>query len=246
MISDAALAPVPMWRLFLRMGGWFVLGLGAVLLVLALVGQQFFAAAKRFEAEGRHAPALVTEKYITESTDSDGDKSITRWLDLEFTTREGERIAITKSVGTGEYHRAVKGQEIDLWYLESAPSRVEITRGSNARGAGIVQIVLLALGAGWLGLLWMVGRWVVEALRARRYGAREEARVTEVHRTSVRVNNRPRYRLKWRDGQGREGQSLMRRIDELEGYRPGDPVRIYHGLKRSWWAGDIGDRAGPD
>lgn len=244
MTSDAILAPVSMWRLFLKMGGWFVLGLGATVLVLAFIGQQFFSTAKRFEVEGRRAMALVTEKYITESTDSDGDRTVTRWLDLEFTTQAGEGIAITKSVGTGEYHRARKGAEIELWYLESAPTRVEITRGSNAQGARVLQIILLVLGALWLGLLWLVGRWVVEAVRARRYGTCEPAEVTEVFRTSVKVNNRPRYRLKWRDGQGRAGQSLLRTSEDLESFRPGSPIRIYQGIRRAWWAGDIGDRPG--
>ena len=243
MTSEALLSPVSMWRLFLKMGGWFVVGLGVPLLVMALIGQMMFVTAKRFEAEGRHTLALVTEKYITESTDSDGDKTITRWLDLEFTTQAGERIAMSKSVDKAEYHRAIEGEEIDLWYLESAPQKVEITRGSNARGARILQIVMMVLGAIWLGLFWVVGRWVVEAVRARRYGTFETAEVTEVFRTSVRVNNRPRYRLTWRDGQGREGKSLLHKAEELEGFGPGTPVRIYQGLKRSWWAGDIGDRA---
>lgn len=243
MSSDTPLPPVPMWRLFLKMGGWFVIGLGVPLLVMALIGQLMFNTAKRFDAEGRHALALVTEKYITESTDSDGDKTITRWLDLEFSTNAGERVAMSKSVSQGEYHRAIEGEKIDLWYLESAPQKVEITRGSNAQGARIMQIVMMVLGAIWLGLFWMVGRWVVEAVRARRYGAFEAAEVTEVFRTSVRVNNRPRFRLKWRDGQGREGKSLLHKAENLEGFGPGAPVRIYQGLKRSWWAGDIGDRA---
>ncbi|MCZ7676744.1 MAG: DUF3592 domain-containing protein [Roseovarius sp.] len=160
MTSDAILAPVSMWRLFLKMGGWFVLGLGATVLVLAFIGQQFFSTAKRFEVEGRRAMALVTEKYITESTDSDGDRTITRWLDLEFTTRAGEGIAITKSVGTGEYHRARKGAEIELWYLESAPTRVEITRGSNARARACCRSSCWCLErCGWGSCGWSGAGW---------------------------------------------------------------------------------------
>lgn len=241
-MSDAALPPVPIWRLFLKMGGWFGLGIGATLLVLTLIGQMFFNTARRFDTEGRPAVAVVVEKYITESTDSDGDRTITRWLDVEFTTEAGEAIATSESVGTTAYRDARKGGEIGLWYLETAPERVEITRGSNAQSARIVQIVLLAAGALWLGLVWVVGRWAVEALRARRYGACEAAEVTEVFRTSVKINNSPRYRLKWRDGAGRAGQSLLRRAEDLEGFPPGSRIRIYQGLKRAWWAGDIGDR----
>ena len=85
----------------------------------------------------------------------------------------------------------------------------------------------------------------MEAGRARRYGAREVAHVTEVVRTNFKVNGRPRYRLVWRDEAGREGKSLLRKPGDLEAYRNGDPVVIYQGLKRPWWAGDIGDRPEP-
>lgn len=239
------LPPVSLLRLFLKMGGWFVLILGAVLLVLSLIGQSAFNAARRFDAEGLQTVARVTEKYTTESTDSDGDRTVTYWLGLDYTTRAGEEISKTRSVSSGEYRRVRQGDEIDIWYLESDPERTEVTRGSNAQGARVMRIVALVLGAAWLGLLWLVGRWAVEAVRARRYGTCEEAEVTEIYRTSIRVNNRPRYRLKWRDAQGREGKSLLRKSGDLEGYRPGQRVRIYQGLKRAWWAGDIGDRSDP-
>ena len=245
MTDETALPPVSILRLFLKMGGWFVIGLGATLLMLALVGQMFFALAQRFDVEGRQAVAIVTEKYITESTDSDGDRTITHWLMLDYATEAGEDISTTQSVSSDEYTQAKKGGEIELWYLQSQPERIEITRGSNARGARVVRIILLILGAAWLGFFWVVGRWVVEAVRTRRYGAVEQAEVTEVAPTSVRINNRPRYRLKWRDAQGRVGQSLMRRAEDLETYPCGAKIRIYQGLKRAWWAGDIGDPVEP-
>ena len=100
------------------------------------------------------------------------------------------------------------------------------------------------IGLVWLAALWITGRWAVEALRARRYGACEMAEVTGIERSAVRVNNTPRYRLTWQDGRGRRGQSLLRKKRDVDGYGAGDRVRIYQGLKRPWWAGDIGDRAG--
>ncbi len=239
------LPPVSMLRLFLKMGGWFVLILGVVLLVLSLIGQSAFNAARRFDAEGLQTVARVTERYTTESTDSDGDSTVTYWLGLDYTTRDGETFDRTRTVTAREYRNVKPGDEIDIWYLESDPEATEITRGSNARGAQAMQVVALVLGAVWLGLLWLVGRWAVEAVRARRFGNCEEAEVTEIFRTSIEVNNRPRYRLKWRDRQGREGQSMLRKHGDLEAWRPGERVRIYQGLKRAWWAGDIGDRRDP-
>lgn len=244
MSAHDPIPPVPFWRLFLKQGGWIVLIVGAVLLVLTLVGHFILVTAQRFEAEGREAVATVTEKYTTESVDSDGDRSISYWLTLDYQTRAGEEITTSRIVRRSEYRRAEVGGELALLYLESAPERTELTRGSHARGARVLQIVALAVGVLWLAALWVIGRWSVEAVRARRYGAREEAKVTEVHRTAIRVNKRPRYRLMWKDGQGRPGKSLLRRRGELEHFRPGNRIVIYQGLKRAWWAGDVGDRDG--
>ena len=240
-MDDTRLPPVPMRRLFFRMGGWFVVGLGVPFLVLTLISQIFFSAAERFDEEGLMAVAQVTDKYWTESTDSDGDRTVTYWLSFDFVTQAREEVRVTESVGRGVYDRASVGSQMDIWYLQSQPDRIEVTRGSNRQGANITQVIALVLGAVWLGLFWLVGRWVVEAVRARRYGESEEVEVTEVYRTSVRTNNRPRYRLIWRDGQGREGKSLMRKAEDLKNYEPGSKIRIYQGLKRPWWVGDVGD-----
>lgn len=245
MTQDDHLPPVSLFRLFWKMGGWIVLAIGAMLLVITMAGHFTFKAAQRFAGEGLPAVAVVTEKYTTESRDSDGDRTVTRWLTLEFVTQRGRPIEVTDSVSSSEYRRAAEGQEFDLLYLRSDPTQVELTEGSNAKTARVTQIIALIVGLIWLGALWWIGRWAVEAVRARRYGAREEAHVTEVRRTNVKVNNRSRYRLIWRDADGREGQSLLHKPENLDMFSNGAPITIYQGLKRPWWAGDIGDRDGP-
>ena len=60
-----------------------------------------------------------------------------------------------------------------------------------------------------------------------------------------RVNKQPRFRIVWRDMQGREGQSLMHKAADVGGIRPGDTVGIYQGVKRAWWVGDVGERVPP-
>jgi hypothetical protein len=242
MSEDAPLPPVSMLRLFFRMGGWFVVGVTVAFLGVTAVAQLFFGAAQRFEAEGRPVVALVTEKRVAEGRDSDGDRTVTYWLTLEYVTGAGEEIRQATTVTMGEYRAAEEGEALEIWYLESDPTRVEVTKGENAGSARVFRVMSLVLGVIWLGLFWLVGRWVVEAVRARRYGACERAEVTEVYRTAISVNNRPRYRVKWCDGQGRPGQSLLEKRRDVEKVRPGDRVRIYQGLKRAWWAKDIGDR----
>ena len=237
--------PVPLWRLFLRMGGWVVLIAGVILLVVTLISWSSLRMAQRFETEGRPATAIVTEKYQREGRDSDGNRTVTYYLTLDYTTARGERISLNRTVNSGEYRRASEGERFDLLYLASEPRKTELTPGHYRKGAQVGQIVGLVVGLIWLGALWLVGGWAVAAVRARRYGQREEAQVVELRRTSIRVNNRPRYRVIWRDAAGREGRSLLRKWRDIEGLQVGDTVPIYHGVKRSWWAGDVGERPEP-
>ena len=229
--------------LFLRMGGWIAIIFTVILLIVSLIGQSNFSTAKRFEAEGQDALAVVEDKYVREGRDSDGNRTYTYYFVLEFVTQRREEMSVSTSVGSRLYDRHGVGDELQIRYLASDPDTVEMEEGEYARGAAVLRWVALGLGIVWLGALWVTGRWTVEALRARRYGAVEMAEVVEVMRTNMRVNNRPRYRIVWKDAQGREGRSLLKKAHEVEGWHGRDPIRIYQGLKRSWWAGDIGDRA---
>jgi len=234
--------PVPIWRLFLKMGGWWVIGAGGLLLFVTFLSSSSLSLAQRFEAEGRAAQATVSARYTTESRDSDGDVTTIRWLTLDYVTDARDEITISKTVGTSLYRRVAVGDTLPLLYLRSAPHTVELDPGSNRRTSRGTQIVALILGLGWLYSLWLVGGWAVGAVRARRFGARQQVKVTEIMRTTIRVNNRPRYRVVWRDQQGITGKSLLQRPERVQGVRPGDQIEIYKGLKRAWWVGDIGER----
>jgi len=245
MVLIAPQYPVSLFRLFWKMGGWIVIIIGVFLLALTLISALSLNTAKRFEREGRGATATVTEKYTTESRDSDGDRTVTYWLTFEYTTLMGEEITLNRSAGTSEYRRAGVGAPFELQYLASEPRRTELTQGSFRTGAKVAQIGALVAGIVWLTALWIMGGWAVSAVRARRYGAREEAQVMQVRQTWFKVNKQPRFRIVWRDMQGREGQSLMHKGADVGGLRPGDTVGIYQGVKRAWWVGDVGERVPP-
>lgn len=236
--------PVPLRTLFLKMGGWFVL-IGLLLLLIFSIASHFtFETAKRFEREGRLATATVTERYSTEGRDSDGNRTTTYWLTFDYTTEAGEEISLNRSVNSAAYRSTDVGEPFELLYLESEPRRTEVDRGSNRSAARVMQIVALVMGLVWLWGLWLVGGWAVSAVRARRYGTEEQAEVTDVRRTNVRVNNKYRYRLIWTDSQGREGKSLMHKPEHLTRFQRGQIIKIYHGIKYSWWVGDVGERDG--
>lgn len=238
-------APVSVFRLFLRMGGWIVLILGLVLVILTSIASVSLNTAQRFDAEGRETVAQITERNLTESRDSDGDKTVTYYFHLDYTTNGRREMSIRKSVGSSMYNAHDVGDRIQIWYLETQPDTVELDRGSNAQVARVMQWVGLAFGLAWLGSLWLIGRKAVAAVRARRYGARQEARVQDVERTAVTANGKRQFRLVWRDSQGRTGKSMMGKHAKFDGISTGDTVTIYQGLKISWWSGDVGDREYP-
>jgi len=242
MAKVAGSDPVPLWRLFLRMGGWFAVAFAVPLVILTLISNWQLGIAERFETEGRETVAVVRDKYFTESTDSDGDRTVTYYLVLDYVTQAGEAMNINRSVGNGVYNRAKLGDRMPIWYLETEPDRTELRRGETLSGSRVAQGIGLVFGLLTLGSVWYSGRWAVAAVRARRYGTRETARVTGLKQTSVRVNNKPRYRLTWREASGREGESLMYPRDEVDGYPVGSEIAVYQGIKRAWWSGDVGER----
>jgi uncharacterized protein (DUF58 family) len=243
MAKIAGNTPVPLWRLFWRMGGWVALIFGGPFLVLTLISSLSLSLAQRFDAEGRETGARVVDRYETVSTDSDGDRTTTYSLVLTFKTNRGAEVTVTHSVGSNLYHSTEVGDFTGIWYLESAPDKTELNRGEN-RSLGIVtQTLALLFGLLWLAALWVPGRKAGAAVRARRYGARETAEVTGVTQTNWKVNNQFRYRLTWREKSGRTGESLGYPHALLRGYEPGSRITVYQGIKRAWWSGDVGERA---
>ena len=101
-----AYPPVSALRLFLKMGGWVPLIFGLVLVIISWIGEISLNAAKRFDVKARETVAMVTEKYTSESRDSDGNRTTTYWLTLEYETWAGEAIQHSRTVNSNEYRGA--------------------------------------------------------------------------------------------------------------------------------------------
>ena len=175
------------------------------------------AIAKRFEANGVPVTARIIEHYFTVSRDSDGDETTTYWLDLEFELESGETYLRQKSVPRWVYDETEKGGTYDISYLRDEPHRVQLYDGEYARSSRIAQTFGLVTGGIWLVFFWWVGRKTVAGLRARMNGERVEVESLGLVRTSVRVNNRPRYRVRWDVPGESSGQSLMRKKNGFNG-----------------------------
>ncbi len=237
-------SPVPLWRLFIRMGGWFSLILFGVVPIFTAISESEHRLAVRFEAEGVWGEARVTDKYRHETTDSDGDTVITHTVELLFRTATGTRMQVSRDVSRSQYNRTEVGADIPLRYLPSEPDLFQLSADENESASSITRYFALLDGLVALVTFWFPARKAVAAVRARRYGQRETAWVTGKRRTSTKVNDEYRYRLTWREASGREGESLNHKLRDLRDFAPDDEIIVYQGIGRAWWEGDIGPRAG--
>lgn len=235
-------SPVSFLRLFWRMGGWLSLIPLVIILGLTLASHLTLGLADRFDTEGRETIGTVIDREISISRDSDGDESRSYLLTIRFDTSAGRGVATRKSTGSTFYHEHDIGSDLPLWYLDSDPDRIELSRGENRTASTITQFLALVFGGLCLVALWFPARRAVAALRARMYGAEETARVLDIQRSNITVNNHRLYRLSWQEKSGRRGQSLAYRREVLEPWQPGSAITVYQGIKRAWWSGDVGLR----
>lgn len=238
-----ALDPPPdIKALFLRMGGWWVITLGIVVLVLTLLSESRAALARKFELESTTVEARVLNRYIRQQ--DGGTDQVSFIVALDFTTADDERIVLERGVPEENFQQMVPGTRVDVRYLPDTPRRVEVIEGAYGRGAVALQRVALVGGLLWLFLLWRVGAWSVSAVRAREAGPREAVEVLRIQRTPYRVRRQRYFRLVWRDGQGAEGESLLNWRKVVASHRPGTTTHVYRDGRTTWWVGDIGERAG--
>ena len=243
MARQIATSPVSLFSLFWRMGGWISLIFLAIFAILTLISLSAYHTAARFETEGLRTTAEVTDRYFRESRDSDGDRTVTYYLVLDYTTQAGQDMNVHRSVGSSLYNRTQVGAVMPVWYLASEPDRLELSQGETHTGAVVAQIIGLVFAVAFLIGLWFWGGRAVAAPRARRYGAREHVTVTGVEPSSVTVNKQRLYRVHWREASGRTGQSMLYRPDALAQIGRGTEITVYQGIKRAWWEGDVGPRA---
>ncbi|EBA09635.1 hypothetical protein SSE37_07503 [Sagittula stellata E-37] len=224
------------------MGGWIAYIPLVVTLILTLVSHFTLRTAERFDAEGIETVGTVLGRDIRVSHDSDGDETRSYFVKVRFTPDGSAPLTVEQNTDAATHDRSAIGTPVTLWYLASEPDTIELSRGETRTASAVTQGIALVFGTIFLAALWVPARRAIAALRARRYGARERAVVTEHLRTHITVNSRRLYRLAWRDERGREGKSLPYRRDILRAFPEGSRISIYQGLTKAWWEGDVGPR----
>lgn len=235
--------PRGFFSLFIRLGGWVALTGAAVLLVLTLISHFTERSADRFDREGVVANAIVVDREVVISRDSDGDTTRSYFLTLGYETAAGQQLRTREKVNRRTYDAGQRGKSVRLRYLESRPTRVEYPLGSSRATSWWTLIFAGLAGAATLLAVWIFGKEAAEAIRVRRHGQELLAEVTGIRTTTVEVNDVRQARLQWRDEDGGEGESLMRGLPELQAYEVGDIITVYRLGGDVWWMGDVGPRA---
>jgi len=229
------------FNLFIRMGGWVALVLGAVLVVLTLISATQEGIADRLDRDGKFSRALVMDKRFTISTDDEGGESYTYYTTFRFKTSVGGGQELERTVHGNFYENTKIGDEHTIRYLRSDPTVFEYELDLYRNNSNIVRWIGLFFGVGGLLTLWFFGLKTNVALIARRDGEKRFAQVTGIAETNVEINEKAQARLVWREEDGQVGESFMRDRMELSRlYKLGDKIVVFRLGEKAFWEGDVG------
>lgn len=230
------------FNLFIRLGGWSALIAGLVVMIVFGITLANENAAAEFAKDGRTTDATVIGRRVEQSTDSDGDTTYTYYIEFRFQTRAGETMTVERTVAKKFYANAGRGDMREIRYLASDPSRIEYYVGEKAYRTRVGLWIGGIVGTIGLAGLAFAGDRTNRAILARRDGENQVARVSEVKRLKVEVNDRVQGRLHWTGPDGLNGRSLMRDYVDLSRYSPGDQITVFRRGKDVWWEGDVGPK----
>ena len=233
-VSFFGLARRSFWLLFGAI--WLTAGAGL------LFGGVLFALEERTYAEdGVTAIGMVLTKDIDRA---DSESSTEYRVRYRFPTEAGETVEGSDDVSVETWESLAERGPIEITYLRDRPSSNRLAGESQAFGAAI--FLLTGAGFGGLGAV-LVGRSLRSVLRARRLlrqGRPADATVTIVEPTSVSVNRRQQFRVRYtyRDaaGQTHDGDSGYLDWEEASRWSAGDVGQVRYDPGRpgdSLWLG---------
>ena len=229
---------------------WFAKGALLPVVLVTFVG---FAAAfsyqslklgMAFDVEGIVTSATVTDRR-TETVRRAGETETYYHVTFAYETADGP-MEVERKVSRGVFRDMVPGASRDIRYLASRPRVMEHTVGHIWQGGQVMRWVSLGFGLAALGAFWWTARPAVEALRARKYGRAEWAKVYKIdERVSKSKETESRtHVLVWRDARGEMGESLPSSSrTRYFRYGPTSDIEVFRDSRgKTWWVGDVGPR----
>ena len=245
-MKDYTNGPAPGFlRLWWGKGALFPVFLGLFSVLMTYFSYQSLKLGLAFDERGVVVEATATDRR--EQRVRRNDRTETDYY-VTFEYPAGERLlSVEKRVGRDLYRQLEPGKTRDIRYLPERPRQMEHTIGDTWRDGQLTRWVSLAFGLGALAALWWTARPAVEALRARRFGQSEWARVQGVEERVSRTKNgsKTRYSLVWRDTRGARGESMSSgsRV-RYSRYDPGMKIEVFRDSRgKTWWVGDVGPRS---
>ncbi len=233
--------PRTWFSLFVTFGGWAALGIGALVVVITLFSAGALGLAARFDRDGALAYAVVSDKRMTQTTDSKGNVTRDYFVVFAFKVRGGTGQRVETEVPAAYFHGVDEGEERPIRYLRSDPTTVESDIGYYRRTGLWLRWLGLVLGLAGLAALWRFGARANRAVKVRRDGEKRYARVTGIREVKLLVKGAPQGRLVWREEDGQVGESLLHNAEWLRGrYAPGEPVVVFRHGRHAFWEGDVG------
>jgi hypothetical protein len=231
---------------FLSTAGSFGLMMGAIVflagLILVWTGGQAAHQEQRYRDAAAIVPAQVVEKSMQPATSQTGTRYEVTYRAVLPDASPAER---TETIDVVEWDRLERGSELTVQYLADQPESIRIAREPRIAGhiaafaiGGVlapIGVVLVSLGA----------RDVWRRRRLYYHGTGAVATVVAVEETNVRINRRPRWRIRfsYRDhrGQERRGQSGYLGDSEAHEWSPGDTATVHfdpHRPEQVLWMGE--------
>lgn len=233
-VSFFGLARRSFWLLFGAI--WLTAGAGLV------VGGVLFALEERAYAEDG---VTTTGMVLTKDIDSaDSDSSTEYRVRYRFSTEAGETVEGGADVSVETWESLTERGAIEITYLRDRPGSNRLAGAGEVFGA----VVFLVIGAGFGGIgAVLVGRSLRNVLRARRLlrlGRPADGTVTVVEPTSVSINRRQQFRVRYtyRDaaGQTYDGDSGYLDWEEASRWSTGDVGQVRYDPRQprdSLWLG---------
>jgi uncharacterized protein DUF3592 len=192
-------------------------------ILFLLIAVPAMVEARRYQAEGREADAVVLSKDVRRAT---ANSSTAYEVSYRFTAPDGQSYDHAETIDVDQWERLQKGDRLRVRYL---PDRLDsVTLKATPRILEPAIGLAVALPLALTGSFFLV-RTVSSTLkrwRLFRSGQVAEAVVTDVRETNFQINRRPQWMIDftYRDhlGQVREGSSHHVPLWQAENWHVGD------------------------